>query len=117
MIAKGLVFSPCAFIQKPNPVAPRTDSGRIGKEATLAAIDARTGKETFHMTGGSRGVLSDDGILTVVGNGGLFRTSLDNMLRDAKTESRCVSSFGHWVDRKVTSRTPSVHCLVQPARR
>lgn len=67
--------------------------------ATLVAFDPATGHEAFSLRGGSRGTLSPDGRLTLIGRGELMQVALDDVRRAAPAQAGMAEhTFGHFVD-------------------
>lgn len=114
-----LAFAACEYLQKPNPVAPVASESDISNEASLVALNARTGEEVFHLQGALRGVVTDEGVLNLIGPKKLISVALDDVLRAAPDsyKAKLGSSEGHFVDAKEHARwqTPvdRVYELVQ----
>ena len=92
-----LAFTPCETLLKPNPVKPAGAEAEIFADASLVAIEARTGKEVFHLRGGLRGTIADDGTLSVFGPGTLLQVQIDKVREAAKKQTRVGTSVGHFV--------------------
>jgi outer membrane protein assembly factor BamB len=100
MTFDDLAFTPCEFLKKPNPVAPEAAEAEICDEASLVALKARTGEEVFHLHGALRGVIDDEGQLSLIGRNKLVSVSLEAILQAAPDgyEARRGSSEGHFVE-------------------
>ena len=95
-----LAFTPCEFLKKPNPVAPEAGEAEICEEACLVALEARTGEEVFHLHGALRGVIDDEGHLSLIGRKKLVGIPLQAVLKAAPDgyEAKRGSSEGHFVE-------------------
>jgi outer membrane protein assembly factor BamB len=95
-----LAFTPCEYLKKPNPVAPEASEAEICEEACLVALKARTGEEVFHLHGALRGVIDDEGELSLIGRKRLVSACLQDVLEAAPGgyEPRRGSSEGHFVE-------------------
>ena len=95
-----LAFTPCEFLKKPNHLAPEALEAKISQEASLVALEARTGKEVFHLHGALRGVIDDNGQMSLVGPKGLVRVALEDVLRSAPGgyQAKRGNSAGHFVE-------------------
>ena len=64
-----LVFTPCEFLQKPNPERPALPGSEapIHSEASLAAVRACDGQEVFHLNGVLKGVIDERGRMSLIG--------------------------------------------------
>ena len=95
-----LAFTPCEFLKKPNPVVPEASEAEICEEASLVALRARTGEEVFHLHGALRGVIDDDGGLSLIGRKRLVRVALEDVLKAAPGgyQAKRGSSEGHFVE-------------------
>ena len=95
-----LAFTPCEFLQKPNPVAPEAAEAEISDETCLVALQARTGEEVFHLHGVLRGVIDENGQLSLIGPKRLVSVALKDVLEAAPDgyQAKRGSSEGHFVE-------------------
>lgn len=114
MTFRNLVFTRCDETQKPNAKAPAPEQSIRSKHAALLALDAATGHEIFHCLGGSWGVISSNGMLTLTGGETLFSIHLDDVLKKANRKIRHHNTIGHIVDvRKKGTKVDPIHALLQ----
>ncbi len=99
MLYGGLTFVPSEYLQKPNTLRPAGTEGAISPEASLVAVRTDTHKEIFHLNGALRGVVTDDGILNLIGPRKLLSVALADVLRVAPScyKAKMGSSRGHMV--------------------
>jgi len=100
MIYDDLAFTPCEYLKKPNPERPAKAEADIWSEASMVGIRARDGEEVFHLNGVLRGVINDQGRMSLIGPGKLVSIDLIDVL-DAAPDSyvaKMGSSEGHMVD-------------------
>ena len=103
-----LTFTPCELLKKPNPESPDGPEADISPNACLVAVLARTGEEVFHLRGVLRGVISDDGRMTLIGPNKLVNLELDEVLAAAvDKQQRLGSSEGHFVEAAELGRAPA----------
>ena len=97
----GLVFSPCEALRKEYGSQLRRDfEGNQAppfKNASLVALDGVTGREVFILQGGRKGVLSPDGILTLIGREKLIRVRLNDVKAAIGKETTIDHTTGHFV--------------------
>ncbi len=118
-----LAYVPAEALAKEYGAQLRRDhSGPIYafENASLMAIDVHTGREVFTLNGGRRGVVSDDGFLTVIGPGELRRVALSDAKAAIGEESRIKHTVGHFVSgpelQQWCAETEPVHTLLQAAQ-
>jgi hypothetical protein len=101
-----LVFTPCEYLKKPNAELPGASEAEISDEATMVALRASTGQEVFHLRGTLRGVITDRGILNLIGKNKLMSVSLKDVLDLAPSgyQKRLGSSEGHFVKASAIQR-------------
>ena len=119
MTHDNLVFVPCPFLKKPNPVRHGGGEARIIDEASLVALRAGTGEEVFHLRRALQGVIDDQGIMTLFGPDGLISIELSEVLQAAGGMKKRVirNSIGHFVSSREHRRwqrsTGRIYSLVQ----
>jgi len=101
-----LVFTPCEYLKKPNAELPGASEAEISDEATMVALRASTGQEVFHLRGALRGVITDRGILNLIGRNKLMSVSLKDVLDRAPGGylKKLGSSEGHFVEASAIQR-------------
>jgi outer membrane protein assembly factor BamB len=99
MTYDDLVFVPCPTLHKPNPVRPERAEANIGQEATLVALEAKTGQEVFHLMGALKGVIADNGTMTLIGPDRLISVDLAliRSIADTIQQQRIRNSVGHFI--------------------
>ena len=99
MLHGGLTFVACEYLQKPNPVRPTGPEADISDEASLVALRTDTREEVFHLNGALRGVVTDAGVLNLIGPKKLISVALSDVLRAAPDsyKAKMGSSEGHMV--------------------
>ena len=116
----GLAYVPAETLMKEyGAQLRRGHSGAIHAHdlASLVAMDVDTGREVFTIRGGRRGVISPDGIITLIGVGTLRRVALSEVRNAAGEESRVKHTNGHFVSgpdlATWSADTGPVHALLQ----
>jgi outer membrane protein assembly factor BamB len=109
-----LIFTRCEEMRKPDLHEPDPQQTVRSRNASLVALDATTGKEVFHCRSGSWGVISDQGILTVVGGDKLISIPLASLREQATRKSIRFHVEGRLVDigHKGMAVDP-IHALLQ----
>ena len=83
MTAGALVFTQADTLMKEYGADLRrsdeSSESEIFEHATLIALDGGTGREVFSLRGGSRGTLSDDGLITLIGRKQLIAVDLNDV--------------------------------------
>jgi len=97
MTHADLAFTPCETLKKPNPETPAGPEADLFPDASLVAIEAQTGKEVFHLQGGLRGTVADDGTLSLFGPDTLLQVQVDEVRKAATQQKRVGTSQGHFV--------------------
>lgn len=99
MLHGGLTFVACEYLQKPNPVRHAGAEASIAEEASLVALRTDTRAEVFHLNGALRGLVTDEGILNLIGPKKLISVALADVLRAAPDsyQAKMGSSEGHMV--------------------
>ncbi len=102
MTTGDLVFIPQESLRKEYGAELRR--GHAGPEAdvfelaSLTVADARTGREVFTLKGGRRGILSDDGLITLQAPGRIVATRLEDVRNAIPQERTNISHYrGHYV--------------------
>jgi len=100
MTYEDLAFAPCEYLKKPNPERPTKAEADICSEATMVGIRARDGQEVFHLNGVLKGVINDEGRMSLIGPGKLVGIDLKDVLEAAPDSyvAKMGSSEGHMVD-------------------
>ncbi len=100
MTYDDLAFTPCEYLKKPNPERPNKAEADICDEATVVGIRARDGQEVFHLNGVLKGVIDDNGRMSLIGPGKLVSIELKDVLEAAPDSyvAKMGSSEGHMVD-------------------
>ena len=100
MTYDGLAFTPCEYLQKPNPERPVKAEADIWNEASMVAIRAKDGEEIFHLNGVLKGVINDEGRMSLIGPSKLVSVDLKDVLKAAPDcyVEKMGSSEGHMVD-------------------
>ena len=86
--------------------------------ATLVALDGATGREVFSLRGGSRGTLSDDGLITLIGRRQLIAVNLNDVRRATPAQATVIQhTLGHFVEsqdiRRWSAPVDRVYSLLQ----
>lgn len=122
MTADGLVFTPADTLKKEYGAALRreheTSESEIFELATLVALDGATGREVFSLRGGSRGTLSDSGLMTLIGRKQLIAVDLNDVQRAIPKKATMIEhTLGHFVEGKAicrwTAQVDRVYSLLQ----
>jgi hypothetical protein len=96
MTAGELVFTQADTLMKEYGADLRrsdeSSESEIFELATLVALDGGTGHEVFSLRGGSRGTLSDDGLITLIGRKQLIAVDLKTCAKQCPPKRR---SFAH----------------------
>ena len=97
----NIVFTPCESLIKEYGSSLRrstpADQALPFASASLVALDSKTGREVFTLQGGRKGVISDAGIMTLVGLDGLVCVDLSDVRRSVGQESTIRHTTGHFV--------------------
>lgn len=98
----GLVFSPCESLMKEYGSTLRRpfegNEAPMFESVSLVAMDGATGREVFILQGGRKGVISDDGVLTMIGRDKLIRVRLEDVKAAIGKESTILHTTGHFVN-------------------
>lgn len=117
----GLVFSPCESLVKEYGSKLRrpfeSSEAPPFESASLVALDANTGHEVFILQGGRKGVISADGIITIIDRDRLTRVRLEDVKAAIGEESTISHTTGHFVDpqklKPLNIETGVVYSLLQ----
>lgn len=98
--------------------ADESPESEIFDLATLVALDGATGREVFSLRGGSRGTLSDEGLITLIGRQQLIAVDLDDVRRATPAQATVIQhTLGHFVDnekiRRWSAPVERVYSLLQ----
>jgi outer membrane protein assembly factor BamB len=109
MTAGDLIFTQADTLKKEYGADLRRDDEAAEAEvfelATLVALDGATGREVFSLQGGSRGTLSDDGLLTLIGRKQLIAVDLKDVRRAVPGEATVIQhTLGHFVESEKICR-------------
>ena len=122
MTAGELVFTQADTLMKQYGADLRrsdeSPESEIFELATLVALDGRTGHEVFSLRGGSRGTLSDDGLITLIGRKQLIAVDLNDVREAVPAKATVIRhTLGHFVENEGICRwsTPvdRVYALLQ----
>ncbi len=121
MAARGLVFTQADTLAKEFGSQLRRKSkgpeADIFELATLVALDERTGREVFSLRGGSRGVLADDGLITLIGRGRLIAVDIAKVRGAIGKKTVIRHTMGHFVEpgriRRWSAKVDRVYALLQ----
>ncbi len=97
MTWRDLVFTRCEALGKPRDVVP-AEKVSVSRDALMVGLNARTGKEAFHLAGGSWGVVSDLCVLSIVGAGKLLQAKAGQVIQKATKVKKRRNTEGHFVD-------------------
>ena len=118
MTHNDLAFVPCETLKKPNPETHQAGpEAQLYADASIVAIEAQTGKEVFHLQGGLRGTIADNGELSLFGPDSLLQVRLDKVRAAAKKETVFGTSRGRLVqaDKHVQWKieAPRIYTLIR----
>ena len=116
-----LAFAPVHTLHKPNPVSPpdgqRAGEAPIAGDACMLAMRAKAGEEVFHLRGVLRGVIADEGTMSLIGPKRLVSVRLEDVMDGIGKVTRISHCRGHFVEASKHSRwqrkTERIYTLVQ----